>query len=760
MRLKKWICLALMAALCLFACAHAAEGDRNFARGADIFRELSDYPRGGCVAGDALYLHGYSHIFSYHTGDDDLAAAAYTLPSAGENEARELVRLFANGDALCALVSVVRLEEGAYGPVRLEIAEVEIDGGEARFSELAEAGVEGLAVSYGGDSSELATISGAVCAGGRLFLHVSGDSENGRIYALNLDGGEGDFLDAEHVRGVSVWEDDCLLIETYDYGSQRLEFWIYDPATDSLTEACAPAQTDSAPTGIAYSRETGRLFYMKDGYVMAATDFDFGGAQPVAEMFVRYSYEAESMLLDGDYYVCCGYYDGTNIRSTAPEALPGTLLTVQSAGVNDVQMNAYYDFNASHDGAAVVLKEDYREDSAIIEAMMGRDSSVDVYILSVGTEAFDALYRRGYMVELDAEEIAAAVEGMYPAIRDALTREGKIIAVPAMLYGWTLGLDYEGFERIGIPRERIPTDWSGFLDLLPELPALLPEDGSVRLFADYYTQRQVRMELVNGILESWHRYLNAAGEEVHYDVPELRDALEKVMALDLEAMGLPAGDEDDPYVMITVVGGGGDRTYTLINPDAGCTIGSRSGNSEPALLSVIPGKASPVPLGLTVAVVNPFSENADLAQEYLAALYRNLDIYTLYNLSARLNEPVRNRYYRQNVDNVQADIESARGELAAADPVDAPMWEERIALLEEQLETIEEYGWDISPEEIAWYRAHDSELFVSRYNYVNVAYESGEFSDLVQQFLAGRVDADAFLQELDRRVRMKAREEN
>lgn len=760
MKLKRLVSLILAAAFFLSLTAQAATGDKNFARNEGIFQELGDYARSGCVAGDALYLCGRSHIFSYRIGDDGLEAAAFSLPSAGENEARELVRLFADGDRLCALISVVRLAEGAYGPVRLEIAEVEIDGGEARFGDPAEASVEGLTISYGEDSSELATMSGAVCAGGRLFLHVSAYGENGRIYALELNGGEGAFLDVENVWGMTAWEDGGLLIETYDYGMQRLEFLIYDPEADSLTPACAPAQTDGAPNGIAYSRESGRLFYMKDGYVMAAADFDFDGAQPVAEMFMRYSDEAESMLLPGDAYVCCGYYDGTSIRSTASEALPEKLVTVQSAGVNDVQMNAYYDFNAAHDGAAVILKEDYREDSAIIEAMMNRDSSVDVYILSVATEAFDALYKRGYMVGLDAEEIVAAVDGMYPAIRDALTRDGEIIAVPAMLYGWTLGLDYEGFEKIGIPRDQIPSDWSGFLDLLPELPDLLPEDGSVRIFADYYTQRQVRMELVNGIIDSWHRYLNAAGEEVYYDVPELGEALEKVMALDLGAMGLPAGDEDDPYVMITVVGGGGDRTYTLVNPDAGCTIGNRSGSNEPAQLSVIPGEASPVPLGLTVAIVNPFSQNIDLAQEYLAELYRNLDIYTLYNLSAQLNEPVRNRYYQQNVENVQADIESARGELAAADPVDAPMWEERIALLEEQLETIEEYGWDISPQEIAWYRAHDSELFVSRYNYVDVVYESGEFSDLVQQFLAGRIDADAFLKELDRRVRMKAREEN
>lgn len=757
MKWKRWICLMLMMALLLTAAAQASE-NRNFLRNAGIFQELGERARGGCVAGDALVLLGSSHIFSYQMGDEDLTAAAFEPPAAGENESRELVRLFANGDRLCALMCVYRLSENEYGPARLEIAEITLDGGAVRFGEIAEASVEGLTVSYGERSSELMQIYESVLAGGRLFLRVGADSGD-RIYALELDSGAGEFLDVEHVRGVTAWKDGGLLIETFDYSAGRIELLICDPEAGSATPACAPMQADAPLAGLAYSAETDRLFYMQDGCVMSVTDFNFDGAQVVAELFVRYADEAESMLMPGDYYVCCAYYDGTSIRSTDPDALPGARITVQSAGIDDTQMNAYYDFNAAHDDAAAVLKENYAEGGEIIEAMMNRDSSVDVYILGVSSEAYDALYERGYMVGLSDASVLAAVEGMYPAVQDVLTRNGEVVAVPAMVYGWTLGLDYEGFERIGIPRDEMPKDWSGFLDLLAELPERLPEDGSVKVFEDYYTQNQARIELVNAILDSWHLYLNAAGEEVRYDVPELREALTKVMDLDLGAMGMPLGDEEVSYVMVSVVGGGGDRTYTLVNPNAGCIIGDMSYN-EPALLSVIPGEDVPLPLSMTVAFINPFSPNPDLAQEYLAALVRNLNSRALYNLSDQLNEPVRNRYYQQNADNVQRDIESTLEKLADADPVDAPMWEERVAMLEEQLAEIEAYSWDISPEHIAWFRAHAGELFVSRYNYVDVIYGSEEFDDLTRQFLAGRMDAGAFLTEIDRRVRMKAKEGN
>ena len=752
-----WLVVAIMAFLSMSALA--APEDRNFLRGEGTFAGVDDNPRGGCAIGDALVLYGYSHIFTYHIGDDDFAAAAYALPEAGEDESGTLARLFADGDRLYALVTVFHMGEDGYGPSRLELMEVEIDGEDVRFGEPVAAEVGDLTVSYG-DSADLAEIDNAVCAGGSLFLHITNETGERKVYVLPMNGGAGEFLNVEKVQAIAAWEGEQVLIETFDREEQRCEFWLCDPENGSLTPVCDPVRAESAFFGVTYSLETGRLFYMKDGYVMAAEGFDFDHAEPVAELYTRYFYECDCMLLPGDYYVCCGWYDSTSIRSTAPGALPQTRLTVQSAGVNNVLLNAYYGFTSSHSDAAVVLREDYTEDSSIAQAMMSRDSSVDIYMLSVNTEAYDALYARGYMAVLNDPAIAEAVGEMYPAIQEAIMLDGDIVAVPVMLYGWTLGLDYEGFEKIGIPREEMPDNWSDFLDLLPELPALLPEDGSVRIFGDYYTQRQARAELVTAILDGWHLRLDAAGEAIHYDSPELQALLDKVMALDLDAFGLPEGDEDAEYMMVSVVGGGADRTYTLVTPSAGCSIGGFFYGSEPALLSVIPGEPQPVPLSLSVAFVNPFSENVDLAQAFLKEILENLDTATIYNLSDKLNEPVRGSYYERAIGYAREELARAQEGLEAADAADVPLWEERIAAIEEQMEMIDESGWAVSPKDLAWYRGHDDNLMVKRYHHVDVMYGSGEFADLAQQFMDGRLDAGAFLEELDRRARMKLREGN
>ena len=760
--MKRFFCVILALAVLFSSAAYAAEGDRNFIRNEGVFSDLSDNPRGGCAAGDALYLYGNKHIYTWRTGDDDLTVSEFTLPEAGENEARDLVRLFADGDGLRALLCVNRNDANGYGPVRLEFAAVELDDGTARFEEITEAEVSDLVVSYGDESyRELAPVIGSVCAGGYLFLSAIMNDDGNRLYALPLDGGAGEFLDVENVHAIAAWADGQLLIETFDSGERRCEFWIYNPADGRMTPACDAVHTEHPFYGIACSAESGRLYYLEDGYVKAAADFDFANAEPVAELFARYAAEASGMLLPGDIYVCCTDFDGTSVRSTAPGALPQTRLIVQSAGVDGTQMDAYYAFIAAHSDVGVVLREDYDEDGSIARDMMNRDSAVDVYMMSVNTEAYDALYSRGYLAALNDPAILEAVAEMYPAVRDAITLNGEVVAVPVMAYGWTLCLDYEGFEKIGIPRAEVPDNWGDFLDLLPELPDMLPEDGSVRVFEDYNTQRQVRIELVNGILDSWHLYLDARGEEVRYDSPELAALLEKVMELDLAAMGLPEGDEDALYESITVSGAvGADRDYTLVMPSGGCSIGNFFSAVEPALLSVIPGEEQPVPLGLAVAFVNPFSENYDLAQEYLVALLREMGASTAYNLSDKLNDPVRSGYYERGMKAAQEELERAQSGLEAADPADKQLWEERIAAIEAQMEMFDEYGWEVSERDLAWYRGHDDRLMVQRFHNVDVRYGAGEFAELAQMFLAGRMDAGAFLQELGRRAQMKAREEN
>ena len=243
---------------------------------------------------------------------------------------------------------------------------------------------------------------------------------------------------------------------------------------------------DDVLQGLAYSQESGRLFYLADGYVMAVENFDFDNAQPVAEFSTGFYDNSAGTLLPGDYYVYATY-DVVGVRSTDAAELPETRLTIDNSGYSDAITSAYYDFSNTHGDVAVVLSNTYLEASEVIEAMMNRDSSFDIYLTNVQSQAYDSLFQRGYMAELNSEKLKEAVGAMYPAFQDVLMRNGEVVALPVNLYGWVPALNLEGFEKIGISREEIPTNWPDFLDFLTELPDKLPEDGKVRNFDESMT---------------------------------------------------------------------------------------------------------------------------------------------------------------------------------------------------------------------------------------------------------------------------------
>ena len=760
MRKLKWSALLALLLAALIPCAAlAAQGDANIAREEDMRERFKDYIYGGCVCGDTLYLYGGEHFYTYHVGDADLEAVEFTLPEAGENEYRNLQRLFSDGEALYALCAVQHSDEDSYELRAAEIYPVEVGADAATFGDPVQLNIDKLAVSYGGEQTYFIQVNDVCFVDGYLMMYVYSDDGYGAVYALDIETGEGDFLeDVDEVRGIAAYGDQLLLI-SYDYDARVNKFSLYDPASESLSEACPPVEMQRSINGIAYSRESGRLFYMSEGYVMAAEDFDFDNAQRVAELSTSYYSDSSGQLLPGDYYVSIGY-ECTSIRSTAPDALPETRITVRGSGYSDSLMAAYYSFGNSHGDAAVVLDQSYYHPEEIIEAMMSRDSSVDIYMLSVSGAAYDALYNRGFMVELDNPEIVSAVEGMYPAIREVLTRDGDVVAIPVNLYGWTLGIDYQGFEKLGIAREDVPDNWPELLDLLPQLPDMLPESGNIRIFEDYINQDSARSQLMSSLLESWRIHWMAAEGEVTYDAPELVEMFEKIMEMDYEALGLPEGDDED--VVMYRMGGydGEDRNYTLFEMNVGCTIGNFYSTAEPALMSVVPGEAGEVPLQLSVAFVNPFSENVELAQEFLVELLRNMGNRLAYNLSDALNEPVRNPYSLEWIEQNQEELEKLRESLETAEPVDVPDIEQQIADMEAMLENMETYSWDISAKDIEWYRTHADYLTVERYDFLQAADEDGELNSLSEQMMAGRVSPADFLKEVDRKVRMRAREGN
>ena len=733
--------------------ALAAKGDANLCR--NFYETHRDNISGIFTVNDTLYVYGYKGIYAWHVGEADLSPIPFPETENNENSYSNIQSIFADGEDVYVLRSTYYSDETTYSLERVELVPLEIGDDQVSFGASMELERDNLVVSYGDENEYLIQINSICCTDGRAYLSVYNDMGESAVYVLNLSDGSGMFIeDLENPSTCTPYGDGNVLIQCFDWNSRTCNLLEYDPESESLSPVCPPLERENVLQGIVYSAESGRLFYQEDGYVKAATDFDLENAVTVAEYPQFYYNDQAAQLLPGDYYVCFSY-DSISVRATDPESLPQTRIVV--SGMSDYVTDAYYDFTNTHGDVAVVLSQDYQESSAIIEGMMNLDSTNDILLLSVNSKAFEALSPRGYLAELDDAELKAAIGGMYPGLQEVLLRDGEVVAVPVRLYGWIPGISIEGFEKIGVSREEIPTNWLDFLDFLESLSDKLPEDGSVRIFDEYMTQEYAKNELFSAVFQSYQNAMPAG--EIRYNTPELQAAMERLLSLDYEAMGLPEDDEDDGMMggSVIVDYNGSDRTYTLFNSSVGCTLGNFYGDFEPWPMSFSADSEGMLPIDLTVAVINPYSEHRELAQEFLRTIYDTLDEDVLYNLSDALNEPMRYDGYEDNVAEVNKMLDSERAALEKAEPVDKPAHEEMIAQLESSLEDMEKNYWRFSPESLEWYRSHAQNLHVTRYDYTD---EADGLYDQAEQLLQGRLSPADFLSAMDQKIRMMALEGN
>ena len=79
--------------------------------------------------------------------------------------------------------------------------------------------------------------------------------------------------------------------------------------------------------------------------------------------------------------------------------------------------------------------------------------------------------------------------------------------------------------------------------------------------------------------------------------------------------------------------------------------------------------------------------------------------------------------------------------------------------MEENLEYFDTYGWDVSPREIEWYRAHAENLSLAKVNWL-YSDDSGEAWELMNQYREGQISGPDMLAAIDKKVQMMLLEGN
>ena len=145
--------------------------------------------------------------------------------------------------------------------------------------------------------------------------------------------------------------------------------------------------------------------------------------------------------------------------------------------------------------------------------------------------------------------------------------------------------------------------------------------------------------------------------------------------------------------------------------------------------------------------------------EFIDELTDNLTSATRYCVDPSLSEPIRGQWNEEYLADTQKMLDDLKADLATAEPADQQMIEENIRDMEENLEYFDTYGWDVSPREIEWYRAHAENLSLAKVNWL-YSDDSGEAWELMNQYREGQISGPDMLAAIDKKVQMMLLEGN
>ena len=754
--MKKLAVLLALALVLASIPAFAAEGD------AIVGHEDDGYIYFSCAIpmGDTLCLACGNTLYTYHVGDADLTEKTIAMPEREDGTISDEVMPFAAGGQLYVIDLMNSYSEHAqFEGAELYRLEDDEDGG-YRMEKVADVDWGDLVEYYDEDSYAIRP-SGVLGAAGKAFIRVYDTNGNYILCAIDLNTGSMERLsEIKDVYNMTLYREDTLLVEQYSYDQpDKVRLLCYDPADESvqvLGELTVPEYTPL--TGIAYDAATDTIYCAKGGEI-CPVDLQAGevGAG-VTDMPLEVYGDIMAFVLEGSYYVT--YSEGACIRNLDPEQRAEVRLKINDNSWNDSVNTAYYRFGNAHGDISLVLSRDWNESQNLLENMMNRDDSIDVYVLNSDSSIFDALYKRGYLMELDgSEKLKQFADTMYPDIRASLSSDGHLVALPVDFSSWTLGVNEKALERLGMTLQDVPDNWWDFLDFIAGLEAPL-KDNNLHLFYSGYTSQDARGDLFNAIFEDYQRYVNAVDPGMGYNTELLRGLLGKLEQIDFVALGCPEAEEDeDDSMAYSYSGTEYDEDTILLSSSMGCTFGSFYSSFTPVLMGLNADMPMPLVLHASVAFINPYTKHPQEALAYLEELADNLSLSTRYCLDPTLNEPVRGKQNEENAADARRWVEEARVELENADEADKQMLEESINSAEENLAYWEEFGWEVSQREIDWYRSHDDHIVLAGVEWL-YADETGEAWELINQYREGGISLDEMLSGIDRKVQMMLLEGN
>lgn len=748
------------AALMLLAAlpALAAPGDGVIFRQEDAdfgFNNMAYYD-------GVVYLSDYGeNIYSWNSETGEMVA--HPIPeelSQYEGDVYTSYRRLISGDDGLYLLYELRTndEDGDSAFEKMLLYRVSAENGETTFNaEPIEMSWDDLVEEYD-DYSYARDLSQAYIKDGKLIGQTYNSAGNSVVAVVDIEDDDVELVEAEYMTGMCAYTEGKVLISLRDYtgDDSEVSVAVLDLDSGDMEELAALETIGwSSPSGMVYDEETDTLYYALNGELYRAVHLDFSAAESIAALNVDSWSDSPAILTEDKYYVCSDYQT-VIIRNTDPAQRSDKSITVYT-GYSEAMEQAYYDFTAANPDVEVVQINNYED---ITQAMMNQSTAVDVYVVSVDSQEYGAIFKRGYMAELnDSEIISGFVGSTYPQLQKVLVNDSGVVAVPIEM--WTNCMCYNplAFEALGLTEDDVPTSWPEFLALLQRLPEIIGDSG-VPVVDLYYTQGELKSTLFYQIINDYMLYLQQDGVEFAFNTDVLRNVLTELDKVDFAALGLPEDYEDvDGVYTISDEAETGPlfNTYSDVTCESYAYVQK---NSRPMPMAMEADGQPIIRTNLTVAFVNPYSENRELAIEYLECAVNRIEPVMCTNMCPDRSEPVENSYFQEALDSIDESIASIEEEMAKAeDDQTREEWQQQLDdMTQWRAEYEQSYRWTASPESIEFYRGYAQYIVPSQY----IGFDdeaSQEFYSLISQYEEGAIDLDTFLTNIDKKIRMMVLED-
>lgn len=540
------------------------------------------------------------------------------------------------------------------------------------------------------------------------------------VWAYELATGQQEDCPVPATADMTCGEGGQLLLYSAPLGQEGgLYAWRMGSGPQKL--CAAPATQAYTPGGLAYD-PAGQVCYMQANGVILALEGGSLRETAYAPDYENGDFRSGAVTPEGCYL---RFYSDGSLWPLSLGQPQQEVLRIAGVFPDASLLDAYR--QAYPQVAVAVSPELPSQEDAFAQALVNRTLEADIIITSTASELYGPLLEKGYVLPLDGDSrCAGAVDSMYPAIQDQVTRDGQRLALPLGLSMETMWYNQRLFTELGLS---VPTTVEELLRCCAEA-SLPPEVGMLR---------DALVPLSDALLQQTMDLALLQGEGADLDVARA--------LLTLWAQNASAYANADRVA-----------DQALFARMTSVQLGEALWDMEdyrPLVLSVAPEQSPALPASMPVMMIYAGTRQPERCLEFLAFCAENLDAAAWVALSPQRGEPVEKAGLEEELAALETQLSALDTQLAAQPEVEALQLEREELQL--RLQALRDDPWQVSPQAIASYQAMAPNLvfYLQRWRYDTT---DAQVYQLRERMRTHQISAEQFVKDYQHMLWMFNRE--